>query len=152
MERRVFLSALGALCAAGRPVRRRRLPRRQRFMPLVDRRRRDAVSLRDDGRCLSPLRDRRRLAARHERLSGCGRVVGGAFELGKSSITSLCAAHVRGVPLVAIAPGGEYDINLPAQIGLIVRADGPLKTGADLDGKTMGVSALNDFFSLASRA
>lgn len=79
-------------------------------------------------------------------------VVGGSFELGKSSITSLCAAHARGVPLVAIAPGGEYDINLPAQIGFIVRADGPIKTGADLNGKTVGVSALNDFFSLASRA
>jgi len=31
-------------------------------------------------------------------------VVGGAFELGKSSITSLCAAHVRGVPLSPSRP------------------------------------------------
>ena len=79
-------------------------------------------------------------------------VVGGAFELGKSSITSLCTAHARGVPLIAIAPAGEYDSNLPQQIALIVRADGPLKSGADLNGKTVGVSALNDFFSLAAKA
>src|SRR5580698_6738561 len=68
-------------------------------------------------------------------------VVGGSFQIAKSSVTSLCAAHARGLPLVWIAPGGEYDIALPPVIGLIVRADGPLKTGSDLNGKTIGVSA-----------
>jgi NitT/TauT family transport system substrate-binding protein len=79
-------------------------------------------------------------------------VVGGSFELAKSSVTSLSAAHMRGLPLVIIAPGGEYDNALPPQIAIIVKTDGPLKTGADLNGKTIGVSALNDFFSLAARA
>ena len=79
-------------------------------------------------------------------------VVGGAFEVGKSSVTSLNAAHARGVPLVAIAPAGEYDASLPQQLAMIVRVDAPIKTGADLNGKTIGVSAINDFFSLASRA
>lgn len=79
-------------------------------------------------------------------------VIGGTFQIAKSSVTSLCAAHARGLPLVWIAPGGEYDSSLPPVIGLIVRADGPIKTGSDLNGKTVGVSALNDFFSLAARA
>ena len=79
-------------------------------------------------------------------------VMGGTFQIAKSSVTSLCAAHARGLPLTWIAPGGEYDSALPAVIGLIVKADGPIKTGADLNGKTIGVSALNDFFSMAARA
>src|SRR5580692_3554709 len=79
-------------------------------------------------------------------------VIGGSFQIAKSSVTSLCAAHSRGLPLIWIAPGGEYDNALPPVIGLIVRADGPIKTGSDLNGKTVGVSALNDFFSLAARA
>ena len=79
-------------------------------------------------------------------------VVGGSAEIGKSNITSLCAAHARGLPIVWISPGGEYDSMLPPLIGLAVRADGPIKTGADLNGKTVGVSSLNDYFTLASRA
>jgi NitT/TauT family transport system substrate-binding protein len=78
-------------------------------------------------------------------------VVGGSFELGKSSVVSLLSAHLRGLPIVAVAPAGDYDIaNSTAQIA--VRADGPLHTGADFDGKIVAVSALNDSFSLGVRS
>jgi len=79
-------------------------------------------------------------------------VLGGAYELGKSSITSLCLAHARGLPLIWLAPAGEYDSSMPQRLALIVRADGPLKNGADLNGKTVGISGLNDIFSLGVRA
>ncbi len=79
-------------------------------------------------------------------------VIGGAFDLGKSSITSLCAAFARGVPVTMIAPAGEFDVNVPLAIALIVRSDAPIASGADLNGKTVAVSAINDFFSLATRA
>jgi NitT/TauT family transport system substrate-binding protein len=79
-------------------------------------------------------------------------VVGGSFDFGKSSITSLSTAHARGLPVLVVAPAGEYDATLPQAIGIVVRNDSPIKTGADLNGKTMGVAALNDFFSLAARA
>lgn len=78
-------------------------------------------------------------------------VVGGSFDVGKSSVTSLCSAHARGLPLVLVAPGGEYDSAFPSD-ALIVRDDSPIKSGADLNGKTIAVSALNDFFSLATKA
>jgi NitT/TauT family transport system substrate-binding protein len=79
-------------------------------------------------------------------------ILGGAFEIGKSSITSFTSAHAHGLPLIAVSPGGEFDINLPQSLGMFVRADGPVKTGADLNGKTIAVQSLNDFFTLASRA
>ena len=55
------------------------------------------------------------------------------------------------MPLVWLAPAGEYDVNNAAARRLLVRADGPLKTAADLNGKTVGVSAIGDVFSLGVR-
>ena len=78
-------------------------------------------------------------------------VVGGSFDVGKSSVTSLCSAHARGLPLVLVQPGGEYNSAFPGD-ALVVREDSPIKTGADLNGKTVAVSALNDYFSLATKA
>jgi NitT/TauT family transport system substrate-binding protein len=52
---------------------------------------------------------------------------------------------------VAIAPAGEYDSTRPNAV-LAVKADSALRTGADLNGKTIAVSALNDLFSIAARA
>jgi NitT/TauT family transport system substrate-binding protein len=78
-------------------------------------------------------------------------VVGGSFEFGKSSVTSLVTAHARGLPIVAVAAAGDYDINNPAA-AVVVKPDGPLRTGADLNGKIVAVSAINDLFSMAVRA
>ncbi len=78
-------------------------------------------------------------------------VVGGSFELGKSSVISLLSAHVRGLPLVAVAPAGEYDIATPVS-AIVVRSDAPLHAGADFNGKIVAVSAINDTFSLAVRS
>jgi NitT/TauT family transport system substrate-binding protein len=152
-SRRAFVAALGATLACARPASALPAP----APALIH----AAASIDDDATPFiyamqSGLFRRYGLEAELQRATSgsavAAGVVGGAFELGKSSVTSLYAAHARGVPLVAIAPAGEYDAGLPQQIALIVRADGALKSGADLNGKTVGVSALNDFFSLAARA
>jgi NitT/TauT family transport system substrate-binding protein len=78
-------------------------------------------------------------------------VVGGSFDVGKSSIVSLLSAHVHGLPIVAVAAAGDYDASAPTA-AIAVRADSTLRTGADLNGKTIAVSALNDLFSIAMRA
>jgi NitT/TauT family transport system substrate-binding protein len=77
-------------------------------------------------------------------------VVGGSFELGKSSVISLLSAHVRGLPVVVVAPAGDYDSSRPSA-ALVVRADSAMQSGADFNGKTVAVSALNDSFSLSMR-
>jgi NitT/TauT family transport system substrate-binding protein len=78
-------------------------------------------------------------------------VVGGSFEVGKASVISFLSAHVRGLPLVAVAAAGDYDAAKPTA-ALAVRPDGPVHSGADLNGKIVAVSAINDLFSLAARA
>jgi len=78
-------------------------------------------------------------------------VAGGAYAIGKSSLVALIAAHAHDVPFVIVAPGGLYDSSHPNN-GLIVRADSPIHTAADLNGKTIGVSSLNDLYTVSVKA
>jgi NitT/TauT family transport system substrate-binding protein len=77
-------------------------------------------------------------------------VIGGAYQLGKASIMSLINARAHGVPVVLVFPGGVY--RGKTHSGLIIRADSPIRTGADLAGKIVAVSALNDLYTLGAYA
>ncbi len=77
-------------------------------------------------------------------------VIGGQYDLGKSSLPSLLAARSKGLGLTLLAPGGEYNAATPS-FGLVVRADAPFKTGADLTGKVAAVSAIDDLYTMAMR-
>jgi NitT/TauT family transport system substrate-binding protein len=78
-------------------------------------------------------------------------VAGGSVDLGKSSLMSLVNAHARGLPLTVVAPSGFYEARSLSD-GIIVVKDSPIRTARDLDGKTITVPALNDFFSIATKA
>jgi NitT/TauT family transport system substrate-binding protein len=78
-------------------------------------------------------------------------VIGGSLDIGKSSLFSLIAAHLRGVPLVLIAAAAVYDTNVPA-VGLIVKAGSPIRNAPELNGKTISVQALNDQYAVAVKA
>jgi len=77
-------------------------------------------------------------------------VVGGAFDIGKSSMPSLLAAHGKGIPLTCLAPGGEYSGEHPS-FGLVVKPDSAIKSGADLNGTTAAVSAIDDLYTIAMK-
>jgi NitT/TauT family transport system substrate-binding protein len=77
-------------------------------------------------------------------------VSGGSYQFGKSSLPALIIAHSRGIPFVLVAPGGLYEASNPV-IGLLVRNDSTIKTGADLNGKTVAVSSLSDLYAIATR-
>ncbi|HEX3550391.1 MAG TPA: ABC transporter substrate-binding protein [Candidatus Elarobacter sp.] len=78
-------------------------------------------------------------------------IAGGAYQIGKVSLNPLIDAHAKRIPLVIVAPGGLSTSANPIA-GLMVRADSPIKTAKDLNGKTIGAGALNDIFTLAMRA
>ncbi|HXP92215.1 MAG TPA: ABC transporter substrate-binding protein [Candidatus Binatia bacterium] len=69
-------------------------------------------------------------------------VASGTYDIGKSSLTSLLAAHLRNVPFTLIAPGTLYDPKTPYGL-LIVAKDSPIKSAKDLNGQTVAVAALN---------
>ena len=74
-------------------------------------------------------------------------VAGGAYQIGKSSIIPLLVAHARGIPFTLIAPGKLYRASNP-NIALIVRADSPITTATQMNGKTLAVPALDDLFTI----
>lgn len=78
-------------------------------------------------------------------------VAGGAYQIGKSSLVSLITAKSRGLPFVLVAGGGLYNAKNP-NTAIVVRADSPITTAADLNGKTLAVSALNGIYTLSTRA
>jgi NitT/TauT family transport system substrate-binding protein len=78
-------------------------------------------------------------------------VIGGSVDVGKSSMFSLISAHLRGLPITLIAAAAVYNTKVPA-VGLIVKKGSPIRTAADLNGKTISVQALNDQYAVAVKA
>jgi NitT/TauT family transport system substrate-binding protein len=78
-------------------------------------------------------------------------IVGGAFDIAKSSLTGLIVARSKGIPFVLVAAGGVYTATAPI-VGLLVKADSPIKVAADLNHKTIAVSALGDIYALSTLA
>ena len=61
------------------------------------------------------------------------------------------AAFARGLPIKLVAPSSLY-LSDHADSLLLVRADSPIRTARDLNGKILGVDSLNDVYTLATRA
>jgi ABC-type nitrate/sulfonate/bicarbonate transport system substrate-binding protein len=78
-------------------------------------------------------------------------VVAGTYQISKGSCISSLVAYLRGLPLKVIANGGVWDPKTPFTLTLVA-ADSPVKTAADLSGKTGGTGALNDMNQLSINA
>jgi len=78
-------------------------------------------------------------------------VIGGSIDIGLSSTLPLILAHVKGVPLQIVAPDGVY-LDAAPYAAMVARSDSAFHTGADLNGKTIGVAALKDTGGMASMA
>jgi NitT/TauT family transport system substrate-binding protein len=78
-------------------------------------------------------------------------VMSGNYEIGHSSLIAIFNAYLKGLPVTVVAGGAIYDDKSP-YAELIVAADSPYKTGADLSGKLVGVSSLNDLTTMGTSA
>lgn len=78
-------------------------------------------------------------------------VAGGSIDLGKVGITSVIFAHVKHAPLVIAGAGPVYDPKTPDAV-LAAAPNAQIAVPADLTGKTIAVSTLNDLSELAIRA
>lgn len=75
-------------------------------------------------------------------------VAAGSFDVGKSSLVSLMNAHIKGLPIVLVAPGAVFDPKAP-YTGLLVPKDADITTGKDLNGKVVACATLKDLAQLA---
>jgi NitT/TauT family transport system substrate-binding protein len=78
-------------------------------------------------------------------------VAGGSIQLAASNVVTLIKAHLNGVPFQIVAPSSMYTSDNPTQV-LVVRNEDNVKTAADLNGKTIGVTAIGDLLSVATLA
>jgi NitT/TauT family transport system substrate-binding protein len=78
-------------------------------------------------------------------------IIGGALEIGKSSLIGLITAHSRGVPFTLVAAASEWNGDAPTN-GTLVRSDSQLRTARDLAGKTVAVPALRGQLQVATMA
>jgi len=76
-------------------------------------------------------------------------VAGGAVDIGKSAIVPIINAHAHGAPFTMVAGSTYY---IPAESQMIVAASSSIHEAKDLAGKTIGVGALSDIFTLATKA
>lgn len=80
-------------------------------------------------------------------------VIGGAVDVGKSSMGSLITARAHNIDLKIVAGGAVFrSTNQHGEVLLIVASDSPLKTGKDFNGKTVAVPSLGDQNTMAARA
>ncbi len=78
-------------------------------------------------------------------------IVGGALDAGFSNLSSVAAARNRELPIVVLAPATVFVSSAP--ITLLMRARGSkLRTGADLNGKTIAISTLKGELQIAASA
>jgi NitT/TauT family transport system substrate-binding protein len=78
-------------------------------------------------------------------------LAGGGADIGNAVVGSVADARSKGIPVLFLAPAGLSDMASPTA-ALVVAKDSPIKTAADLTGKTVAVSGLNDLTYYATRA
>jgi NitT/TauT family transport system substrate-binding protein len=78
-------------------------------------------------------------------------VTGGSLQFAASNIVTLIKAHLHGLPFAIVAPGAIYTTENPTQV-LVVPKTSPLRTAADLNGKTIGTTALGDILAQSTLA
>jgi NitT/TauT family transport system substrate-binding protein len=77
-------------------------------------------------------------------------VVGGALDIGLSSLVAIIQGHLRGIPLTIVAPGGLWVDSDTA--GLVVPKTSSLRKASDFNGKTISTNALASLDTVSMQA
>jgi NitT/TauT family transport system substrate-binding protein len=78
-------------------------------------------------------------------------ISGGAADVAYTNILTLIQAHTHNVPMVFVAPGAMLFVAHSPTMTLVLR-DSPIRTGRDMNGKTLGSSSLRDINAAATLA
>jgi NitT/TauT family transport system substrate-binding protein len=77
-------------------------------------------------------------------------VVAKSAQIGFANLASLAIAFKRGIPITVVAPGSFYDSRTPTSL-LLVSKTSPIRTAADLNGKTIAAAGLGTIVEWAPR-
>jgi NitT/TauT family transport system substrate-binding protein len=78
-------------------------------------------------------------------------VAGGSVQIGAGSLMSLITAHEKHVPFTLVA-NSAIMLSEVLYGALVVKKDSPIRTGRDLNGKTVATPALRDFNAISTMA
>jgi NitT/TauT family transport system substrate-binding protein len=71
-------------------------------------------------------------------------IVSNAIDVGYGALDVLAGIHEKGIPIVVIAPGGEYRAPITSRVAAImVPANSTVKQAKDLNGKTIAANSLH---------
>jgi NitT/TauT family transport system substrate-binding protein len=79
-------------------------------------------------------------------------VAGGSVQIGNSSLLGVIEAHARHIPFTLVATSAMFDDARSRDLGLVVRTGSTIRTGRDLNGKTMAVPGLKDLNAFSAMA
>jgi NitT/TauT family transport system substrate-binding protein len=79
-------------------------------------------------------------------------LIGGTAEIAYTNITTLITAHNKNIPMQILAPGALFGSDSKLTSAIVVLADGPIRSGRDLDGKTVGSVSLGDTMAASVQA
>lgn len=79
-------------------------------------------------------------------------VVSNAVDIGYSNVISIAVARSKGVPFTIIAGANLHLASAPTAGLLAVKADSPIRTAKELEGKTVAVSGLDNIVHYAVKA
>jgi NitT/TauT family transport system substrate-binding protein len=79
-------------------------------------------------------------------------IVGGAVDIGKVSTIPIITAHARQIPFTIVYPNKLNIVGKTVTGALVVAPDSPIRSGRDLNGKTIAVGALLDSTWIGARA
>lgn len=68
----------------------------------------------------------------------------GSIDIGMANVGAIAAAHSHGLPFYLFACGSTTSVDAPPITVLVVANDSPIRTAAQLSGKTVGLNALGD--------
>jgi NitT/TauT family transport system substrate-binding protein len=78
-------------------------------------------------------------------------ILGGSLDFMTSTVVSIALAHNKGIDLRTVAVGNVYN-GPPAQAAIVVAPASTIRTGADMNGKTIAVNGLGDLTQVAIAA
>jgi NitT/TauT family transport system substrate-binding protein len=84
--------------------------------------------------------------------TGIPGLVAGSFDIVYGNVVSMLLAAQQGIDIRVVAPGTKIETAESDQSAMVVRADSGIKTGKDLEGKSVGVNTRNNVIWLYARA
>lgn len=79
-------------------------------------------------------------------------LIGGTADIAYTNTTTLITAHNKSIPIQIVAPGGMFNADGKMQTAIVTLKDGPVHTGRDLNGKTVGSVSLGDTMAASIQA